>query len=379
MALQTPRVKRMFDLLDAARRDDANHAELLPEIELALGDLCTPDRGATDPRFTCALQYVVLSTSFPDVIHADLITLFRAGYFCESQWPMLPVISHVTAIRLPHVFCVEHYWICETLTLRALIAVIRTWRHSAIMDAVITDEESGQFLAFLANCVNGSDESEGQRYELLLTLVEIGMPLKLFHDIVLESGHFYAQGLVSDLWLLTVIDVWGREKYPDATERKIYAAAGLEFARRFITIDKRAETWVHFMDMTDHGGDVNFDIMVDQGSIHRLLHVWPKCQLARAHRVLALMVMSNEGEFFTRLTAPKIPTDALLKHRLRQKANGAIRYFAIAAALPLELQMILALRTMELRGETMGRLEDTAARWALGLWKRPPLVALDKK
>lgn len=378
MTPQTPRVKRVFDLLDAARRDNANPAELLPEIDVVLRSLMTSDRNMPDLRFACDLQYVVMETKFPDAIHADLIELFRSTLFCELHTMRPPAVSHVTALRLPHVFCVEHYWICETLTLRALIAVMSTWRRSEIMNTVIADEESGHFLAFLANRVNDEDEPEWHRHEFLLMLAEIGMPLKLFHDIVVASAHLYKEGKVSDTWLRTVIDVWGYVHWPKNTERTVYRNAGVHFDHRFIAIDNRPEMWAHFIDMTDRGV-VNFDILADNNNIHRLLHVWPKYQLMRAHRVLALMVMSNEGEFFTRLTAPKIPTDVLLKHRLRQKANGAIRYFAIAAALPLELQMILALRTMELRGETMGRLEDTAARWALGLWKRPPLVALDKK
>lgn len=293
-----------------------------------------------------------------DATHANVIRLLTVGPYHGNPWGSRPplMVSTETAVSLTrtgHLRYLSIYnWFNEkVLPMSTYLAILRV---------------DGDFLwSETSRRIGDTRYPEAERRELL-PYVSCDTLNRNLYDIVAWT----IAGKISVEFCRELLKKWGtgRGHY---SPREVYNAAKLvgAYTMSCITHYSTLQQVINPLSNWTAGPRptwFSLDLLADLNPRHSMNKdrkidsaEW---NLARAQRVFALIVGMGGGEL--RIGAPD-PDDPFVARR-----RQIVRFLQLAAHMPLELQAILAARSMG-SGRTTLTLPDYAVRWALGIWAWP--------
>lgn len=322
------------------------------------------DESVVDNELSSAWLDAALTANIPDLIHADVIRLTR---ICDVGTnfvrPFVVSISPVTAVKLVECGMLDlwdSYISLSFLTPAALKAACEIWRHTESFPKEDTYQEYD-----FAHVVTATRPgvSVADRLDLLNWLADNFSSYQFIQRVLTEAAKDY-KGADSE-FLRGVIACYAR-KYQWSDPRQIYHAVGC------LCRHKAVEKY-HQPFFAIHSPwsplETDYDMIADWQSGDYRSELNPKWNWARSLRLFALMVAVSDD--YLVVVADPTPTNAILKRQKRAAATWIMRYFAIARQLPMELQGLLALVTMDSKCTILTLAPDFALRWALGIWIPP--------
>lgn len=304
-----------------------------------------------------------LSTQFPDAVHADLLYMLWYAGFRGDLDSNNYMLSEATVARLATtslVRCFDSGINWYKFSPRNMAIAMRVWRDTN--QFYFADGTAKEIL-------KNSKWPEEDRAVLLETVREFHWP-RILSDVFCHALEQWFYGKGSPGWVHLTATTWARCYDSKISERDVYIFIGRELHYRD-TSGYDMAALRHFADTSRMRGATRDLVMIaDWEEVGR--EDWSCWRRQRACRILAMVVMLSDGLLQWREITL---IDTVGRITEARRVAQIARYFRIALRLPLELQTVLALRTMRHGGMVIEHLPDYACHWVLGIWKRPPLVA----